>query len=157
MPAIAPAHRYPPSEGLPHARAFASEHGHLAVSASTQHTGLPLESWLLQQRRKARSGHLSARTLQELTALAPWWNLPWPFVWQRHYHECRTTRAAGRPLPPALQRWPRKQTTLWAELHPYQQGLLTAIGPLPRSNSTWKGKVISADSCPRQLAEPDSY
>lgn len=128
LAAIAPAHRYPPGEGLPHARAFAAEHGHLAVSASIQHAGFPLGSWLLRQRRNARSGCLSARTLQELTALDPWWNPPWPFAWQRHYHECRTTRATGRSLPPELQRWTRKQITLWAELHPHQQALLAAVG-----------------------------
>jgi hypothetical protein len=129
--AITTARRYPPSKGLPHARSHAAEHGHLAVSTPTEHAGFPLGSWLLQQRRKARSGRLSARTLQELTALDPWWNPPWPFAWQRHYHQCRTTLATGQPLPPELKRWTRKQTGLWAELHPHQQGLLSSIGICP--------------------------
>jgi hypothetical protein len=127
-PAITPACRYPSSEGLPHARSYAAEHGHLAVSAPTKHAGFPLGSWLLQQRRKARSGRLSARTLQELTALDPWWNPPWAFIWQRQYHQYRTTLATGEPLPTELQRWMRKQTALREQLHPHQQGLLTAIG-----------------------------
>ncbi|WP_345666399.1 helicase associated domain-containing protein [Streptomyces venetus] len=126
--AITTARRYPPSKGLPHARSYAAEHGHLAVPTPTEHAGFPLGSWLLQQRRKARSGRLSARTLQELTTLDPWWNPPWPFVWQRHYHQCRTLHATGQPLPPELRRWARKQTTLWEQLHPHQQGLLTAVG-----------------------------
>ncbi|BBJ37445.1 hypothetical protein SSPO_001630 [Streptomyces antimycoticus] len=79
----------------------------------------------MQQRRKARSGQLSTGTLQELTVLDPWWNPPWPFAWQRHYHQYRSALAAGRPIPPELQRW---TLTLWEQLHPHQQGLLTAIG-----------------------------
>lgn len=122
------ARRYPPGEGLPHACAFATLHGHLAVSTHAHQDGFSLGCWLVQQRRKARSGGLSAHTLQELTVLDPWWNPPWSFTWQRKYHQHRTTSTAGRPIPPELQRWARKQTTLWAQLHPHQQGLLTAIG-----------------------------
>ncbi|GAA0541125.1 hypothetical protein GCM10010390_48860 [Streptomyces mordarskii] len=125
------ARRYPTGEGLPHARAYATLHGHLAVSIHTHQDGFPLGRWLVQQRRKARSGQLSAPTLQELTVLDPWWNPPWPFTWQRKHHQYRTTRAAGRPIPPELHRWARRQTTLWAQLHPHQQGLLTAIGIHP--------------------------
>ncbi|MFH9431967.1 helicase associated domain-containing protein [Streptomyces sp. NPDC017615] len=127
-PARTTARHYPPGEGLPHARAYATLHGHLAVSIHTHQDGFPLGRWLVQQRRKARSGLLSAHTLQELTVLDPWWNPPWPFTWQRKYHQYRTTRAAGRPIPPELHRWVRKQTTLWEQLRPHQQGLLTAIG-----------------------------
>ncbi|MBI0375704.1 helicase associated domain-containing protein, partial [Streptomyces albiflaviniger] len=62
--------------GLAHARSYAAEHGHLAVSKHTRRHGFALGRWLIQQRRKARAGLLSARTLQELTLLAPWWNPP---------------------------------------------------------------------------------
>ncbi|NEC38250.1 helicase associated domain-containing protein [Streptomyces rubrogriseus] len=130
------ARRYPTGEGLPHARAYATLHGHLAVSIHTHQDGFPLGRWLVQQRRKARSGRLSAHRLQELTILDPWWNPPWPFTWQRHYHQHRTLAAAGEPLPPALDRWARKQTALWGQLHPHQQGLLTAIGLHPLLSHT---------------------
>ncbi|MFF7415450.1 helicase associated domain-containing protein [Streptomyces lydicus] len=133
LPAITPQRRYPPSEGLPHARSYAAEHGHLAVSSPTEHADFPLGSWLLQQRRKARSGRLSAHTLQELIALDPWWNPPWAFIWQRHYHQCRATLATGEPLTPELQRWMRKQTALWEQLHPHQQALLRSIGICPEA------------------------
>ncbi|WP_406259361.1 Helicase associated domain protein [Actinacidiphila glaucinigra] len=119
---------YPPGEGLPHARSYAAAHGHLAVFKNTRHHDFALGHWLIQQRRKARAGILSARTLQELTLLDPWWNPPWPFAWQRQYHQHRALHATGRPLPPDLQRWTRKQTTLWHQLHPHQQALLTATG-----------------------------
>ncbi|MFF7339686.1 helicase associated domain-containing protein [Streptomyces sp. NPDC008163] len=130
-PARTAARHYPPGEGLPHARAYATLHGHLAVSVHTHQDGFPLGRWLVQQRRKARSGQLSASTLQELTVLDPWWNPPWSFTWQRKYHQYRTTRAAERPIPPELHHWARRQATLWEQLHPHQQGLLTGIGLHP--------------------------
>ncbi|WP_443073185.1 Helicase associated domain protein [Streptomyces sp. S465] len=123
--------RYPPGEGLPHARSYAAEHGHLAVSKHTRRHGFALGRWLIQQRRKARAGLLSARTLQELTLLDPWWNPPWPFAWQRKYHQHRTLHATGQPLPPELQRWARKQTTLYPQLHPHQQALLSTVDIRP--------------------------
>ncbi|MEU4309866.1 helicase associated domain-containing protein [Streptomyces rochei] len=84
-------------ERLPHIRSYAAEHRHLFVSLPPVHAGFPLGSWLLQQRRKARSGRLSARTLQELTTLAPSWNPPWPFAWQRTRQQYRAVPSAGRP------------------------------------------------------------
>ncbi|MFF4088828.1 Helicase associated domain protein [Streptomyces nigra] len=132
-PAISPARRYRLSKGLPHARSYAAEHGHLAVSTPTKHAGFPLGSWLLQQRRKARSGRLSARTLQELTALDPWWNPPWPFAWQRTWQQYRAVLSTGRPITPALQHWARRQASLWHQLHPSQQRLMNAIGIRPET------------------------
>ncbi|WP_443073186.1 Helicase associated domain protein [Streptomyces sp. S465] len=131
MPTPTTTRRYPPGEGLPHARSYAAEHGHLAVSKHTRRHGFALGRWLIQQRRKARAGLLSARTLQELTLLDPWWNPPWPFAWQRKYHQHRTLHATGQPLPPELQRWARKQTTLYPQLHPHQQALLSTVDIRP--------------------------
>ncbi|MFD9112370.1 helicase associated domain-containing protein [Streptomyces bottropensis] len=119
------ARRYPTREGLPHARAYATLHGHLAVSTHIRQDGFPLGRWLVQQRRKARSGQLSAPTLQELTVLDPWWNPPWPFTWHRNYHLHRTLAAVGGPVPEGLRRWADRQITQWDRLHPHQQALLT--------------------------------
>ncbi|WP_276328667.1 MULTISPECIES: helicase associated domain-containing protein [Streptomyces violaceusniger group] len=124
------ARHYPPGEGLPHARAYATLHGHLAVSIHAHQDGFPLGRWLVQQRRKARSGQLSARTLQELTVLDPWWNPLWPFTWQRNYHVHRTLAAAGGPVPEVLRRWADRQITQWDRLHPHQQALLTTAASL---------------------------
>lgn len=126
---------YPPGEGLPHARSYAAAHGHLAVFKQTHHHGFALGHWLIQQRRKARAGLLSTLTLQELTILDPWWNPPWPFAWQRKYHQHRTLRTTGQPLPPELQRWALKQTALWHQLHPHQQALLSTINIRPEAPS----------------------
>ncbi|MFJ2565706.1 Helicase associated domain protein [Streptomyces sp. NPDC087568] len=135
--------RYPPGEGLPHARGYAAAHGHLAVFKHTHHHGFALGDWLIQQRRKARAGLLSAHALQELTLLDPWWNPPWPFAWQRKYHQHRTLHAAGQPLPPELQRWARKQSILWHQLHPHQQALLCTIEIRPEAPS-WQGTLPGA-------------
>ncbi|MFE4758247.1 Helicase associated domain protein [Streptomyces mirabilis] len=143
VPAPATARCYPPGEGLPHARAYAAAHGHLAVLKKTQHHGFALGRWLIQQRRKARAGLLSARTLQELTVLDPWWNPPWPFAWQRKYHQHRTLHATGQPHPPELQRWACKQSILWHQLHPHQQALLRTIDIRPEAPS-WQGTLSGA-------------
>ncbi|WP_435809952.1 helicase associated domain-containing protein [Streptomyces mirabilis] len=127
------ARRYPSGEGLPHARAYATLRGHLAVFTHTHQDGFPLGRWLVQQRRKARSGQLSARTLQELTVLDPWWNPPWSFAWQRKYHQHRALHATGQPHPPELQRWAHRQIAQWDRLHPHQQALLDSMGVVGRS------------------------
>jgi hypothetical protein len=131
LPTPTAARRYPTPAGLPHARTYATIHGNLAVPTPTQHNGFPLGRWLLQQRRKARTGRLSPRTLQELATLDPWWNPPWPFNWQTTYHQHRTTHTTDQPIPPALQHWARKQAALWDQLHPHQQALLAATGITP--------------------------
>jgi hypothetical protein len=134
LPAPAPtaARRYPTPAGLPHARTYAATYGNLAVPTPTQHNGFALGRWLLQQRRKARTGRLSPRTLQELATLDPWWNPPWPFNWQTTYHQHRTTHTTNQPIPPALQHWARKQTATWDQLHPHQPALLAATGITPQ-------------------------
>nr|WP_262928385.1 helicase associated domain-containing protein [Streptomyces sp. CBMA29] len=130
LPAPAPtsARRYPAPAGLPHARTYATTYGNLAVPTPTQHNGFALGRWLLQQRRKARTGRLSPRTRQELATLDPWWNPPWPFNWQTTYHQHHTALAAGQPITPHLQHWAHKQTTAWDQLHPHQQALLADAG-----------------------------
>ncbi|WLQ38579.1 hypothetical protein P8A18_34210 (plasmid) [Streptomyces castrisilvae] len=82
----------------------------------------------MQQRGKARSGQLSAHTLQELTVLDPWWNPPWPYTWHRTWQQYRATISRNEPVPDALQRWAAQQRTRRHTLHPHQQRLLTRIG-----------------------------
>ncbi|MFE9459516.1 helicase associated domain-containing protein [Streptomyces californicus] len=122
---------YPPSPGLDHARAYALTHGHLSPSAGTHHDGFPLARWLVETRRKARQGQLAPITSQALTAIAPWWNPPWPSVWQRAYHQARKQHDAGQDHSPTLQRWTEQQRTRWNTLHPQQHHLLTTIGIHP--------------------------
>ncbi|MEU4849168.1 helicase associated domain-containing protein [Streptomyces gilvosporeus] len=114
--------------GLPHARAYAAAHGHLAASHGTLRNDFPLGEWLRTQRRRARHNTADEAVFRVLTELDPWWNPPWDFTWQRTYHQHRTALAAGRPIPPVLERWTRKQTSLWEQLHPHQQTLLASVG-----------------------------
>ncbi|MFD1663703.1 helicase associated domain-containing protein [Streptomyces caeni] len=122
---------YPPSPGLDHARAYAALHGHLSPSADTHHDGFPLGRWLVQTRRKARQGRLSPTTTQALRALDPWWNPPWPSIWQRTYQQAKLHQLNGQDHSPAIQRWTEQQRTHGNTLHPSQQELLSAIGIHP--------------------------
>ncbi|WP_329046537.1 hypothetical protein [Streptomyces sp. NBC_01422] len=50
----------------------------------------------------------------------PWWNPPWPILWQRTYHH-----ALEHPHHPAARNWIHNQQRGWLLLHPHQQHLLT--------------------------------
>ncbi|MEU9575402.1 helicase associated domain-containing protein [Streptomyces massasporeus] len=113
------------------ARTYATRHGHLTPDKDTQQNGFPLGIWLCQQRRKRRTGTLSTATA--LTSLDPWWNPPWPYAWHRTWQQYRAVLSTGRPIPPALQRWARSQTSLWHQLHPSQQRLMNTIGIRPEA------------------------
>ncbi|MFE6625214.1 helicase associated domain-containing protein [Streptomyces sp. NPDC057740] len=124
---------YPASPGLAHARAYAALHGHLACSKDTHHDGFALGDWLVQTRRRARQGGLSPTTTQALHALDPWWNPPWPSIWQRTYQQAQFNHHTGQAYSPALQRWTERQRTRWNTLHPQQQHLLTTLDIHPSS------------------------
>ncbi|MEU5646641.1 helicase associated domain-containing protein [Streptomyces milbemycinicus] len=123
---------YPVSPELAHARAYAQAHGHLSPSADTHHHAFPPGRWLVQTRRKARQGHLAPTARhQALTAIDPWWNPPWPHIWQRTYQQAKLHQLNGQLQPPALQESTDRQRTRWTTLHPNQQHLLTSIGIQP--------------------------
>ncbi|MFD5234827.1 helicase associated domain-containing protein [Streptomyces qaidamensis] len=122
---------YPVSPGLAHARAYAAPNGHLACSKDTLHDGFALGDWLVQTRRRARQGRLSPTTTQALHAPDPWWNPPWPSIWQRTYQQAQFNHHTGQAHSPALRRWTERQRTRWTTLHTTQQELLTAAGILP--------------------------
>ncbi|MFF7234377.1 Helicase associated domain protein [Streptomyces sioyaensis] len=89
--------RWPPSprprphaEALTHARTWASEHGHLCPPIKTVHDGFPLGQWLDSQRQLAKKRSSPSPTQQALAAIDPWWNPPWPILWQRAYHHAHT-------------------------------------------------------------------
>ncbi|MFI8008451.1 helicase associated domain-containing protein [Streptomyces sp. NPDC086010] len=114
-----------------HARSYTAQHGHLAARSREEHEGFPIGRWLAEHRQRARKRTGTSPQARVLTSLDPWWNPPWPFTWQQQYHRYRTTRVAGQPIPPELQRWACKQTVLWDRLDPLRQGLLTVIGIHP--------------------------
>ncbi|WP_245873983.1 helicase associated domain-containing protein [Streptomyces phaeoluteigriseus] len=122
---------YPVSPGLAHARTYAALNGHLSCSKDTRHDGFALGDWLVQKRRAARQGGLAATTTQVLEDLDPWWNPPWPSIWQRTYQQAKLNHHTGQDPSPTLQRWTERQRTRWNTLHTQQQHLLTSIGIHP--------------------------
>jgi hypothetical protein len=62
-------------------------------------------------------------TQQALTTIDPWWNPPWPILWQRAYHHAHTHRRH-----PAARHWLHNQQRGWLLLHPDQQHFLTTAG-----------------------------
>ncbi|WP_448333786.1 helicase associated domain-containing protein [Streptomyces sp. DSM 41534] len=109
---------HPWRTALEHAKAFADQHGHLAVPHDTHHNGFPLGRWLNKQRYRTRkTGPTPAA--HALTAIDPWWNPPWGMVWQHAYQRART-----HPHTPATRRWLTKQRRSWPLLRPDQQHLL---------------------------------
>ncbi|WP_030019298.1 Helicase associated domain protein [Streptomyces monomycini] len=124
---------YPPSPGLDPARSYAALNGHLSPSADTYHDGFPLGRWLVETRRKARQGRLAPTTSQALTVIDPWWNPPWPSIWQRTYQQAKAHHHTGRGHSPTLKHWTDTQRTRWTTLHPDQQHLLTTIGIYPQA------------------------
>ncbi len=77
---------------------------------------------------------------QQLTALDPDWNCPWPLDWPRHHRilaQLAETEAGG--VLPAIEpgvlsdgddlgRWLQRQTRDWTQLSAEQQERLTALG-----------------------------
>ncbi|MGX1564334.1 Helicase associated domain protein [Streptomyces sp. NPDC055506] len=116
----------PHAEALTHARTWASEHGHLCPPIKTVHDGFPLGEWLNRQRELAKKRSSPSPTQQALATIDPWWNPPWPILWQRAYHHAHT-----HPRHPAARNWVHSQRRGWLLLHPDQQHLLVSIGIAP--------------------------
>lgn len=121
--------------GLVHARAYAAVHGHLATRADTLQDGFPLGQWMSNQRM--HSLDMPDWRGAALRALDPWWNTPWPTLWQRTYHQARRhvqehgLLDAGDGFPGtsiSLGEWLYLQCSRYPDLHPEQQRLLTRLG-----------------------------
>ncbi|WP_078627037.1 Helicase associated domain protein [Streptomyces exfoliatus] len=110
----------PHAEALTHARTWTSEHGHLCPPIKTVHDGFPLGEWLNRQRELAKKRSSPSPTQQALATIDPWWNPPWPILWQRAYHQARE-----HPRHPTTRHWLQSQRRGWPLLHPDQQHLLT--------------------------------
>ncbi|WP_371652183.1 helicase associated domain-containing protein [Streptomyces mirabilis] len=113
----------PHAQALTHARTWAGEHGHLCPPIKTVHDGFPLGEWLNRQRELAKKRSSPSPTQQALATIDPWWNPPWPILWQRAYHHAHT-----HPRHPTTRHWLQNQRRDWLLLHPDQQHLLTTAG-----------------------------
>ncbi|MET8646457.1 Helicase associated domain protein [Streptomyces sp. NPDC004675] len=123
------------------ARTYAERHDHLAAPTAERHGGHALGAWLAYQRRKANADNLHPRQLQQLEAIDPWWNPPWPLTWQRTYATAKAHVAAGGSTEPPnsyttpdgipLGQWFSRQRNHFAHLHRGQAQLLLDLHLVP--------------------------
>ncbi|WP_309050447.1 helicase associated domain-containing protein [Streptomyces sp.] len=123
------------ARGLRHARAYATEHGHLCIPYRHEKDGFQLGLWLSNQR--AAGPQLSPERSQALAALDPWWNPAWSTLWQRIYLCARRLLDSGTDIRPEqgfpgtsenLGTWLYRQCQVYSSLHPQQRRLLAQIG-----------------------------
>lgn len=128
-------------------RSYHRATGHLAPRQDAVwgegQTIVPIGQHIANLRRKAGLGKntdRAAQRTQQLTAIDPDWNCPWPLDWQRHYRilaDLADTEADGRlpHIAPGvlmdgddIGQWLQRQTNSWAELTEEQQQRLTTLG-----------------------------
>ncbi|MFD8096877.1 DEAD/DEAH box helicase [Streptomyces malaysiensis] len=138
-------------------RSYHRATGHLAprqdaVWGESEAEGLvPIGQHMANLRRKDGLGkdpERAAERAQQLTAIDPDWNCPWPLDWQRHYR-ILADLAADEPhgaLPEIqpgvtfegddLGRWLQRQANFWVELSEEQQERLSRLGVKPAERPT---------------------
>ncbi|PWJ02066.1 helicase [Streptomyces sp. NWU49] len=109
---------------------------------------VPIGQHLANLRRKGGLGknpQRAAKRAEQLAAIDPDWNCPWPLNWQRHYRVLADLAAdeAGGSLPDIapgvlfdgddIGKWlqQQKQPGTWAQLLPEQQERLSTLGIKP--------------------------
>jgi superfamily II DNA or RNA helicase len=164
-------------------RSYHRAHGHLAprqdtVWGESEAEGLvPVGQHMANLRRKDGLGkdpERAAMRAQQLAAIDPDWNCPWPLDWQRHYAVLRDL-AADEPhghlphIAPGvlyegddLGRWleRQKQPGTWAQLSSEQQERLSQLGikpleapsPAPTATRATKGPNKAQQAFQRGLA-----
>ncbi|MFH9663591.1 Helicase associated domain protein [Streptomyces sp. NPDC017248] len=123
---------------------------------------VPVGQHLANLRRKGGLGkdqERAAERAQQLTAIDPDWNCPWPLDWQRHYRVLADLVDADGSLPEIqpgvlmdgddIGRWLERQINpgTWAQLSTEQQERLSRLGvqplqapsPAPSATRTTKG------------------
>ncbi|MEU8655034.1 Helicase associated domain protein [Streptomyces sp. NPDC048737] len=133
-------------------RSYRRAMGHLAprqnaVWGESEAEGLvPVGQHMANLRRKGGLGKDPQRVrvrAEQLAAVDPDWNCPWPLDWQRHYRHLADLVATDGSLPEIqpgvlfegddLGRWLKRQTqpATWAQLSTEQQQRLTVLGIMP--------------------------
>ncbi|MFF2570939.1 Helicase associated domain protein [Streptomyces sp. NPDC058084] len=112
---------------------------------------VPVGQHMANLRRKGGLGKdpkRAAERAEQLAAIDPGWNCPWPLNWQRHYRVLADLVDADGVLPyiapgvvfdgDDLGRWlqQQKQPATWARLSPEQQERLTVLGVQPDQASS---------------------
>ncbi|MGV9608880.1 hypothetical protein ACWDR2_34870 [Streptomyces sp. NPDC003631] len=92
--------------------------------------------WLNLHRHRQRAASHPTRLGQQLTALDPWWNPPWPISWQRSYWAARHHLYGlpagmvwwlGAPNEVQVRQWLHTQQASWRALPPGQQELVADL------------------------------
>ncbi|MFD3940166.1 Helicase associated domain protein [Streptomyces sp. NPDC058611] len=168
-------------------RAYRRATGHLAPRQDTfwgegDSEQLAIGQLLANLRRRGGLGknpERAAARAQQLAAIDPDWNCPWPLDWQRHHKvlaDLADTEAGGvlPDIQPGvvfdgdeLERWlqQQKKPATWARLLPEQQERLTALGvqpdkapsPAPVSSRGAKGPSKAQQAFQRGLAALTQY
>lgn len=136
---------------------------------------VPIGQHLANLRRKGGLGkdpEQAAKRAQQLTAIDPDWDCPWPLDWQRHYRVLANLVDADGVLPAIepgvlfegddLGKWLQRQKNpgTWAQLLPEQQERLSKLGmqpaesasPAPAAARTTKGPSKAQAAFQRGLA-----
>ncbi|MFF5092105.1 DEAD/DEAH box helicase [Streptomyces niveus] len=135
---------------------------------------VPIGQHIANLRRKGGLGKDPQRATaraQQLTAIDPDWNCPWPLNWQRHHRILADLVDADGVLPyiaPGVLfegddlgtwRWRQQEVGTWAQLLPEQRERLTALGikpaetppPAPTATSGTKGQSKAEQAFQRGL------
>ncbi|MFH9829407.1 DEAD/DEAH box helicase [Streptomyces bobili] len=133
-------------------RSYRQATGHLAprqdaVWCQSEAEGLvPIGQLITNLRRKSGLGKdpkRAAERAEQLAAIDPDWNCPWPLDWQRHYRVLADLVDADGSLPDIapgvlmdgddIGRWLQRQSqpATWAQLSTEQQKRLTTLGVKP--------------------------
>ncbi|MEU6606460.1 Helicase associated domain protein [Streptomyces shenzhenensis] len=112
----------------------------------------------------------AAARAEQLAAIDPGWNCPWPLDWQRHHQVLADLVDADGSLPDIapgvlfegddLGRWIRRQAKSWAALSTEQQQRLSTLGikpaerpaPAPVTKNAGKGPSKAQQAFQRGLA-----
>ncbi|MFD4976894.1 Helicase associated domain protein [Streptomyces sp. NPDC058424] len=139
---------------------------------------VPIGQHMANLRRKGQKNGLgkhperAAVRAEQLTAIDPDWNCPWPLDWQRHYRVLADLVDADGSLPDIapgvtmdgddIGKWlqQQKQTGTWSRLLPEQQERLARLGikpletpsPAPATLRTAKGSSKAQQAFQRGLA-----
>ncbi|MEU5397643.1 DEAD/DEAH box helicase [Streptomyces tibetensis] len=149
-------------------RSYRRATGHLAprqdqVWGESEADGLvPIGQHMANLRRKGGLGkdpERAAHRAQQLAAIDPDWDCPWPLDWQRHYRVLADLVDADGSLPDIapgvlmdgddIGRWAQQQSRSWFELSDEQQRRLSALGLKPVE---WPIAVPAAKSAAKASA-----
>ncbi|MEV8204267.1 Helicase associated domain protein [Streptomyces sp. NPDC079189] len=159
-------------------RSYQRAHGHLAprqnaVWGEKDNDLMPIGQLIANLRRKGGLGKDAERATvraEQLAAIDPDWNCPWPLDWQRHHRvlaDLANTEPDGNlpHIAPGvlfesddLGKWLERQARDWAQLTGEQQERLTALGlkpterPAPAAQAAAKGAGKASAAFQRGVA-----